>query len=106
MTANDIDKRLEQVKGYARTLVTYIRVMEQRREILAPLLYNSELKETLDSKLNQTKAAELLPLIQKEFTEIPDGFSGPVWAGPGEKDIPPEVLTNEMSESRGSLRSL
>ena len=67
-TTREIVKQLE---GYASTLTQSMRVMDERRYILEPLLYHDGIKSRLSKKFNNTYGARaynhLLPLLAQDL---------------------------------------
>ena len=54
MKPNEIKARLEQLEGYSKTLVQAMRVLDERRHILQPLLEDTEVKDALAKKLENS----------------------------------------------------
>ena len=62
---------VSQIEGYAKTLTQSLRVLDERRHILEPLIYNKDIKSALDSKFNNTYGAHaynhLPPLLAQDI---------------------------------------
>ncbi|MTT53110.1 hypothetical protein F1529_11510 [Alcanivorax sp. VBW004] len=58
MKASELKQRLEQLEGYSKTLVQAVRVMDERRHILEPLLEDEEVKVVLGKKFRNTFGAQ------------------------------------------------
>lgn len=54
MKPSETNARLEQLEGYAKTLVQSMRVLDERRHILQPLLDDRDVKESLANKLRNS----------------------------------------------------
>lgn len=57
MKASELKQQLEQLEGYSKTLVQAVRVMDERRHILEPLLEDEEVKSALARKFRNTFGA-------------------------------------------------
>ncbi len=71
MNGNEIEKRIEQLGGYSTALIAAIRVMDQGRYILLPLLEDEALKDTLAVRLKNTHGAyaynHLVPILAHDL---------------------------------------
>lgn len=68
---NELNQRLEQVDGYSKTLVQAVRLMDERRHILAPLLHDEEVKNALGQIFRNSPGAyaynHLVPLFAQDL---------------------------------------
>ena len=68
---DELNQRLEQVDGYSKTLVQAVRVMDERRHILAPLLHDDEVKIALRNIFHNNLGAHaynhLVPLFAQDL---------------------------------------
>ncbi|MBA1149182.1 hypothetical protein H0Z60_19220 [Ectothiorhodospiraceae bacterium WFHF3C12] len=64
-------QRLAQLEGYAKTLEQAVRLMDERRQILAPLIDDDEVKGALGRKLHNTYGANaynhLVPILGQDL---------------------------------------
>ena len=71
MAGNELKLRLAQIEGYAKTLEQAVRVMDERRHLLAPLVEDDEVKGALGRKFNNTYGAHaynhLVPLLGQDL---------------------------------------
>ncbi|MHA7881265.1 MAG: AbiU2 domain-containing protein [Saccharospirillum sp.] len=71
MKTSELRQRLEQLEGYSKTLVQAVRVMDERRHILEPLLKDEEVKCALGEKFRNTFGAHaynhLVPLFTQDL---------------------------------------
>jgi hypothetical protein len=68
---NDLGDRLLQIEGYAKALVQALRVMDQRRHILEPLLAEDQIGRALNDKFRNTYGGHaynhLVPLLAQDL---------------------------------------
>jgi hypothetical protein len=71
MAAGNLNKRLDQIDGYSKALVQAIRIMNQLRFILVPLLDNEDLQTNLEKLFKNTHGAHaynhLIPLFSQDL---------------------------------------
>lgn len=68
---SNLGERLGQLEEYSKTLVQALRVLDERRHILEPLLQDQELKSALAEKLRSSKGAhaynQLVPWLAQDL---------------------------------------
>ena len=71
MNREDREQRLRQIEGYAKTLVQEVRIMDERRHILQPLLRDEEVRRALAEKFRNTFGAHaynhLAPMMAQDL---------------------------------------
>ena len=71
MGSKQFSNSIEQIHAYAKTLVQSVRLLDERRYILAPLVENKSIKEALGVKFTNTYGAHaynhLVPLISQDL---------------------------------------
>ncbi|HEX7079751.1 MAG TPA: hypothetical protein VF329_01900 [Gammaproteobacteria bacterium] len=71
MTSATKEQRIAQLEGYAKTLVQALRVMDERRHILQPLLRDAEIAAALANKFRNTFGAHaynhLVPMMAQDL---------------------------------------
>ena len=68
---SNLAERLGQLEEYSKTLVLALRVLDERRHILEPLLQDQEVKNALAEKLRSSKGAraynQLVPWLAQDL---------------------------------------
>lgn len=71
MKSKELKQRIDQVEGFIRALTQECHILDERRHILAPLLQNPEIQQTLKKKLDKTPGAgawnHLAPLLGQDL---------------------------------------
>lgn len=71
MSAKELEKRLDQIDGYSKALVQAIRIMNELRFVLVPLLDDDELKDHFESIFKDRHGAyafnHLVPLLSQDL---------------------------------------
>lgn len=71
MTESELERRRQQIEAYARTLIQQLRIMDERRWILEPLLRDEAIKDALHEKFNGQYGGHtynhLVPMIGQDL---------------------------------------
>lgn len=71
MKAKEKKQRLEQIEAFAKALIQGVRIMDERRHILQPLLQDDDIQTALDEKFRNTFGAHaynhLVPLLAQDL---------------------------------------
>lgn len=71
MTNPSLDEKLKSLRGYSKSMIQAMRVMDQRRHILQPLIDDRPIHDALAEKINGTSAVtaynHLVPLFALDF---------------------------------------
>lgn len=71
MTNPSLEKKIQSLRAYSKSMIQAMRVMDQRRYILQPLIDDRPIHDALASKINRTSAVtaynHLVPLFSLDF---------------------------------------
>jgi len=66
-----IQQRMDQIEGYAKTLVQQLRIVDERRHILEPLIWDDGIRKALHEKLDNTAGVHaynhLVPMMAQDL---------------------------------------